>query len=334
MLFDFGKLITSHTKDSTATHRFGRALLPVNASWNRTLTSNYDNTILNPGVGYQLGLGGVSTFRGLNSQLATGAGRMTNVNGEAGVQLPLSFTLRSRFQRGNSETWTRRVLDNFQALITNDNEVFPNFELGWNLTLKNPNKVFSSVSATVGYVETENNTLVLSESGSTVEQSRSQSETQPMSLLVNWTFFSGFRTGVVLGRSLREDSRPGSLTRNDNPLSQSYTLGKDFSLPADWKARSKLRTVTSYVSEGATTIVLDAPSPNSTFPGTGIPSVLTNNGRRQYNFQADTDLTETLSFSLTGSRTTVFDRNYNRQTVFTVFSTVLQIHFGSGDLKR
>lgn len=334
MLLDFGRLITSRSVEKSKAHRFGRAILPVTAAWSRTLTSNYDNTILTPGLGYQFGLGGVSTFRGLNSQLATGAGRLSNVNGEAGIQLPLSFTLRSRFQRGNSETWTRRVLDDFQALITNDNQVFPNVELGWNLTLKTPNKVLSSVSATLGYVESENNTLVLSESGSTVEQSRSQSETQPMSLLVNWTFFNGFRTGVVLGRSLREDSRPGSITRNDNPLAQSYTIGKDFTLPADWKARSKLKTIASYVSEGSTSIVLVAPSVNGSFLGSNMPSVLTNNGRRQYNFQADTDLSETLSFSLTGSHTTVFDRNYNRQTVFTVFSTILQIHFGSGDLKR
>lgn len=334
MLLDFGRLITGRTAEKTKGNRFGRAILPLSATWSRTLTSNYDNTVLNPGLGYQLGLGGVSSFRGLKTQLATGAGRLSNVNGETGIQLPLAFTLRSRFQRGNSETWTHRVLDDFQALITNDNQIFPNVELGWNLTLKKPNKVLSSVSASLGYVETQNNTVVLSESGSTVEQSRSHSETQPMSLLVNWTFFDGFRTGVVLGRSLRQDSRPGTVTRNDNPLSQSYTIGKDFALPADWKTRSKLKTVASYVSEGSTSIVQDAPSLSNVFIGSGIPSVLTNNGRRQFNFQADTDLSEALSFSFTGSHTTVFDRNYNRQTALTVFSTILQIHFGSGDLKR
>ncbi|MEO7996395.1 MAG: cell surface protein SprA [Gemmatimonadaceae bacterium] len=334
VLLDLGRLITTRTAEKSKGNRLGRAILPVSATWSRTLTSNYDNTVLNPGIGYQFGLGGVSSFRGLNTQLATGAGRLSNVYGEAGVQLPLALTIRSRFQHGNSETWTRRVLDDFQALITNDNQVFPNLELSWNLTLKTPNKVLSGLSASFGYVQAENNTLVLSESGSTVEQSRAHSETQPMSLQVNWTFLDGFRTGVVLGRSLRQDSRPGTVTRNDNPLSQSYTIGKDFSLPADWKARSKLKTIASYVSEGSTSIVQDAPSLNSVFLGSGIPSVLTNNGRRQYNFQADTDLSETLSFSLTGSHTTVFDRNYNRQTVLTVFSTILQIHFGSGDLKK
>ena len=64
---------------------------------------------------------------------------------------------------------------------------------------------------------------------------------------------------------------------------------------------------------------------------TGVPDI---DDRRQFNFQADTDLSEALSFSFTGSHTTVFDRNYNRQTALTVFSTILQIHFGSGDLKR
>ena len=87
------------------------------------------------------------------------------------------------------------------------------------------------------------------------------------------------------------------------------------------------------MSEGAISVVLDAPSLDGLYLGTGVPSVLTNNGRRQLNFSADTDLSETMSFSFTGSKTTVFDRNYNRQSSLTVFSTVLQLHFGAGDMK-
>jgi hypothetical protein len=224
-------------------------------------------------------------------------------------------------------------VDNFQALITNENKTYPNAEARWSLTLPKPNSVFSSVAASVGYAVTENNTMVISETGDIVEQSRSRSERQPMSALVSWTFLDGFRTGVVLERSLRIDSRPGTVTRNDNPLSQSYTIERDFALPADWKTRSKLKTSTSYISTGAVSVVEDAPSLNGVSQGSGVPSVLTNNGRRQFNFRADADLSDVMSFSLTGSRTTVFDRNYNRQTSVTVFSTVLQLHFGAGVLR-
>lgn len=333
VVLDPGRFIVARSNEKSLWNRFGRALQPVNANWNRMLTSNYDNTVLSPGAGYQFGLGGVRSFRGLNNVLATGAGRLTTLSGTAGVQLPLSFALRASFQQGNAQTWTRRVIDNFQALITSDNKTYPNAEASWRWTLAKPNKVFSGLTASLGYVITENNTLVVSETGSIVEESKSRSESQPLSALVNWTFFNGFRTGASLRWSNRTDSRPGSVTRNNNPLAQAYNIEKDFTLPEDWKARSKLRTSVSYDFSGAISVVEDAPSRNSGFLGTGIPSVLTNNGRKQLNFRADTDLSEVMSFSFNGAHTVVFDRNYNRQTSFTVFSTVLQLHFGAGEMK-
>lgn len=333
LMLDFAGLLEAHSTDSSHTRRLGRALLPLNVGWNRLLTSNYDNTFINPGVGYQLGVVGVQSFRGLNTQLATGAGRLSNINADAGFRLPLSLTFRTSLQHSNAETWTRRVLDNFQALITSENTTYPNAELGWNLTLATPNKLFSAVSASVRYVRTENNTVVLSETGSVVEANRSESESQPMSLQINWMALTGFRTAVVLGRSHRVDSRPGTETRSDNPLSQSYQIGKEFPLPESWKTKSRLRTSVSYVSDGAISVVQDAPSPNSLFISGRAPSILTDNGRRQFNFQADTDLSESLSFSVTGSHTVAFDRNYNRQNSLTVFSTVLQLHFGSGGIR-
>jgi len=331
--FDAGRLLLGQTKDASRMNRLGRALLPFRVDWTRTLTSNYDNTVLNPSLRYQLGIGGLQSFRGLNSVLATGAGRLSNFAGSGAVQLPWSLTLRSSFQQGSSATWTRRVIDNFQALITNDNQTFPNADATWRLTLAQPNKVLTGLTATLGYVITENNTIVRSETGNIVEQSRSRGETQPMSAQVNWSFFDGVRTGVSLRRSVRIDSRPGSVTRNNNPWAQTYTIDKDFTLPENWKARSKLKTSASYDFTGAVSVVEDAPSLNGLFLGTGIPSVLTNNGRRQFNFRADTDLSEVASFSFNGSHTVVFDRNYNRQSTFMVFSAVLQLHFGAGELR-
>ncbi|MBC8089733.1 MAG: cell surface protein SprA, partial [Phycisphaerae bacterium] len=330
---DAGRLLVGRTKETSRLNRLGRAIQPFRVDWTRTLTSNYDNTALNPSLGYQFGVGGLQSFRGLNSVLATGSGRLTNVSGGGAIQLPLSLTLRGSFSLGNSETWTRRVIDNFQALITNDNKTLPNVDATWRLPLAKPNKVLSGMTVTLGYVITENNTFVLSETGSIVERSQSRNESQPMSAQVNWSFLDGVRTGVALRRSIRVDSRPGSVTRNNNPLAQTYTIDKDFVLPEKWKARSKLKTSASYDFIGAVSVVESAQSVNGLLFGSGAPSVLTNNGRRQYNFRADTDLSEVASFSFTGSHTVVFDRNYNRQTTFMVFSTVLQLHFGAGELR-
>ncbi|MEP6835365.1 MAG: cell surface protein SprA [Gemmatimonas sp.] len=333
LLLEVGGLMRAHSAEHSRTRRLGQAILPLSATWSRSLISSYDNTAIDPGFGFQLGLGGVSSFRGLNTQLASGAGRLSNATAGAGIKLPLSFVFNTKIQHGNAETWARRVIDNFQALITNDNHAYPDAELRWNLTPAKPNKVYSAISASAGYVINENKTIVLNELGGVVEQSHTRTESQPMSLQVNWSLLNGFRTGATVTRSLRVENRPGSVTRNDNPLYQSYSVGKDFKLPENWKTRSKLKTNVSYVSEGAISVVLDAPSLNGLYVGTGVPSVLTNNGRRQFNFSADTDLSETVSFSLTGSKITVFDRNYNRQSSLTVFSTVFQLHFGRGEMK-
>ena len=157
--FDAGRLLMGRSKETSRWNRLGRAVLPLHVDWSRTLTSNYDNTVLNPSLGYQFGVGGLQSFRGLNSVLATGAGRLTNFAGSAAVQLPLSFTVRGAFQQGSAQTWTRRVIDNFQALISSTSKTFPNVDATWRLTLAEPNKVLSGLTATLGYVVTENTTM-------------------------------------------------------------------------------------------------------------------------------------------------------------------------------
>ena len=106
-------------------------------------------------------------------------------------------------------------------------------------------------------------------------------------------------------------------------------------MPKRWSARNAtVRTSLSYQSEASQSVVQGASSTNSAGEVVLIaPSVLTDNGRRAVNFNADTDLSELLTFSLTGSRVVNFDRNYNRQTSNLIFSAVLQLRFFAGDLK-
>jgi hypothetical protein len=41
------------------------------------------------------------------------------------MNLPLSLSVQSRFERGTTDTWTRRQLDGFQALITGERRTYP-----------------------------------------------------------------------------------------------------------------------------------------------------------------------------------------------------------------
>ena len=62
-------------------------------------------------------------------------------------------------------------------------------------------------------------------------------------------------------------------------------------------------------------------------------AVLTNNGRRAFNLNANTDLSDLVSFTVTGSQILNFDRNYNRRTSNLIFSAVMQMRFFSGEFR-
>jgi hypothetical protein len=61
-------------------------------------------------------------------------------------------------------------------------------------------------------------------------------------------------------------------------------------------------------------------------------SRLSDNGRRAFNVNADTDLAENMSGSLTVSRVLTFDRQFDRRFTQTVISAVLNLQFFAGEL--
>ena len=59
----------------------------------------------------------------------------------------------------------------------------------------------------------------------------------------------------------------------------------------------------------------------------GGSSRLADNGRSAVSLNADTDLSETVIFTLQGSRVITYDNNFNRRATQYVLSTVLQVQF-------
>ena len=103
------------------------------------------------------------------------------------------------------------------------------------------------------------------------------------------------------------------------------------------ECRGALRTRFSYQEEETRTVVGGATTTGTvdgtTSTASGINSVLTNNGRQAFNLNADTELSELLSFSLTGSQVLTYDRSYNRRVSNTVFSAILQLRFFAGEIR-
>ncbi|MBL0170171.1 MAG: cell surface protein SprA [Gemmatimonadaceae bacterium] len=327
-----GRLLMARGSDKSLVHKFGKMFAPADLTWQRDITSNYDNTVYDPGLGYQLGLGGIESFRGLtNNRLASTAGRVQSFSAIGALNLPLSINVQSRFERGTTETWTRRVLDGFQALITSKRRTYPDVNVRWSWRPTHFTKVISMVSINGRYVVSEQETMVPNETGGLADRSRTTSRSQPIFGSITWKFLGDLTTNGSMDRTHSEDARPGSLTLSDT-RKMSFDLARNVPLPKKWNTRTgKMRLRMSYQSEetvatvgGATDAAL---ATEPTF------SVLTNNGRRAFNLNADTDLSELLTFSLTGSQILTFDRNYNRRLSNMVLSVVFRLRFFAGELK-
>jgi hypothetical protein len=316
--------------------RLARLLGPVDLSWQQGLTSNYDNTSYRPGWDYQFGLGSVDDFRGTTTRLATTAGRQQRGAVIGSLNLPLSLTVQSRLERGTTESWTRRVLDGFQAVITSTQQVDPDLTVRWSWRPVRLRRLVTLVNLNGRYVVSEQETVVPNETGGLADRGRTVARSRPISGSVTWALFGGLTTNGSMDRTRREDIRPGAVTTGDTRR-MSLDLSRRFKLPRRWNPRTPpLRVALSYQSEETRSVVEGVATPGGetggSATGTGA-SVLTSNGRRAFNLNGDTDLSELLTFSVTASQVVNFDRNYNRQTTNLIFSAVLQLRFFAGELR-
>jgi hypothetical protein len=97
-------------------------------------------------------------------------------------------------------------------------------------------------------------------------------------------------------------------------------------VPARWKLKSELRTRVSYQQSTAQSWVRNQTA-------SAARSRLSDNGRTAFNVNADADVAENLTFSLTGARIVTFDNNLNRRFSQIVFTAVLQVSFFAGEIK-
>ena len=334
--FDVARLVSGRTRDRTALRRLGTLFAPLDLQWQQSLTSNYDNTAYIPGFGFQFGLGGVDVFRGLDAQLATTAGRLRRGTLAGALNLPFSLTVQSRMEQGNTETWTRRTLDGFQAVITSAQVVRPDITVRWSWRPVRLAKVIALVNVNGRYLLSEQETTIPNETGGLADRSRTIARSQPLSTSITWSALGNLATSASVDRQRREDLRPGAVINGDTKR-LSFDVSRTFPLPKSWNTRTgRMRTSVSYQSEETSSIVtgtsvqaLLATSPLFN----AQTAVLTNNGRRAFNLNANTDLSDLVSFTVTGSQILNFDRNFNRRTSNLIFSAVMQMRFFAGEFR-
>jgi hypothetical protein len=325
LTLDLPRAIKLYTDSNTFLRGFLGGLQPIDINFNRSVLSVYDGSAVPAPVGYQFGLGGINTFRRLSGELATSVGLVTQLSLNQSLNLPGGASIASRYQRINTRNWTRRI-ERGQEVVDGTQIVFPDVSLRWSGQPAAFKSIISSVGANARVLETRqfNGTQPLF--GELVDdRGRLRVRSYPMSGSV---VFAGARpVASTLGFSLskRLDAKPGLSSNGDNS-DFNIDVSKPWKLPADWNARSDLRTRVSYQKSHGENFVVNP------LALTG-ESRLSDNGRRAFSMSADTDVADNLSSSFVVSRVESFDRNLNRRFTQTVLSAVMHLQFYAGEFK-
>jgi len=325
LTLDLPRAVKLYTDSSSFLRGFLSGLQPVDINFNRSVLSVYDGSAAPASLAYQFGLGGINTFRELSGELATSVGLVTQLSVNQSLNLPLGASLASRYQRINTRNWTRRI-DQGQEIVDGTQIVFPDFSLRWTGRPAGLQALISSLGANARVMETRqiNGTQPLL--GELIDdRGELRVRTYPMNGSIVFAGARPVSSTVGYSISKRLDAKPGLSSNGDNS-DFSIDVSKPWGLPADWNARSDLRTRISYQKSQGQNFVVNP------LALTG-ESRLTDNGRRAFSMSADTDVAENLSSSFVISRVESFDRNLNRRFTQTVLSAVMHLQFYAGEFK-
>ncbi|MGH7650787.1 MAG: cell surface protein SprA [Gemmatimonadaceae bacterium] len=325
LTLDLPRAIKLHTDSGSFMRGFLGGLQPVDINFNRSVLSVYDGSAAPPTLGYQFALGGINTFREQGGQLATSVGVVTQLSLNQSLNLPLGASIATRYQRINTRNWTRRF-DEGQDVVDGTQIVFPDVSFRWTGKPAGLGAIISSLGANARMLETRqvNGTEPL-RGEVTDDRAELRVRTYPLSGSVVFAGERPVSSTVGFSLSKRLDANPGLRSNGDNS-DFSIDLAKPWKLPADWNARSDLRTRLSFQKSLGQNFVVNP------LALTG-ESRLSDNGRRAFSMSADTDVAENLSSSFVISRVESFDRNLNRNFSQTVLSAVMHLQFYAGEFK-
>ncbi|AHG91698.1 Cell surface SprA [Gemmatirosa kalamazoonensis] len=308
---------------------------PVNVSASRTLSASYDATSADPGLGVQLGLAGIGGMRAIDGTPATLAGVVDQLDATQTLTLPFGFALTNHLGTGATRSWWRRAATGALAEGTGDRRVVPDLTLRWTWRpAPGASALVSNVSATARVLRDWRTAVAPADSTSPEDARAMLSQSWPLSATVTWAALGGLTTGAGFTQTRRIDDLPGTrLTSREREANAE--IARAFRPPARWGLKSDIRTRIGWQDRHAVTVVSGAdPAPGEpTTIDLLAPFVRTTQadlGQRLLSFGANSDVADNVTLSLTGSRTTRFNRNFGTQFTETLLSASLQLGFFSG----
>lgn len=310
--------VAALTDEGSPWRSAARILRPIDVTFTRNQLASFDGIPLAPGFAFQWGIGGIDAFRSLGNDAASSAGASSDLVVANALTLPGGITVTNRMQRTDARHWSRRGAAR-TALVNGDARTYPDVSLRWSGRPVLLSGMFDRLGFTARALQSRQAWTTPSLDGEVPTEMRlSRQESYPFTASAV-TAYGNVALSASFALTRRVDSLPGSVARR-RASDLAADIAKSFALPAAWKVRNPLRTRVSWQESLTQSFVANALAE-------GARSRLTDNGRRAFNFNADTDVADNMTFSLQGSRVVTFDRNFNRRFVQTVITAVFQLNF-------
>jgi Motility related/secretion protein len=315
---DFARGLRTLAGDSSV---LGKALLrvrPVDMSTRLTRTSTYDLTAFDPSVKYQLGLGGLETFRQQEGTDARGVSETRTATVASGADLPYGFT----FTISHALTRTTRLQRVGAAFIETETKQreWPVGNVRWNRTFRDGPLTLLAVGT--AYRRREGSSIQGNRNGSPAATSISSRSITPDVQL-------GLRNGmsVTLGLNVldQDNLSNGNETRLDqNDITGAFNYA--FRLPRSVsRQRKQVRSSLTYLQTAAKTCLLQ---------GTAVECIpISDVRRREMRGGLDTDLLQTLSGGLQVGYSVNDARHLNRRTSQISIVASFQLSLFAGDYR-
>ncbi len=315
---EVGRLLAGAFGDSSRVGRATRRIRPLDLSDRLTRNSTFDLAAFDPGVGYQLALGGLESFlsQGRDSAIGATEVRATGLSSGADLPLGLSFTL------GYSRVRTTRYQQVSGSFLTSESR-----QLEWprgtvRLTQSLRKGPVSVIALGTAFRSAEGTTTTPSGDGSQI-LSRTLSSTLTPDAQV--TFKNGMLVNFSYNRLRQENLSAGNLTRtSQNDLTAGLTHA--FNLPASIsRSRRTIRSQLSGVLSRGTSCLLRREQSECL--------TISDTRRTEARASLDSDLASILTGGLSFSYSLNEARHLDRKFSQIVITASLQMSLFSGDYR-
>ncbi len=305
--------------DSAFVSRALRGLRPVDFSFGTTRNSTFDIAAIDPGLGYQLGLGGLEDFLAQDGQQALGSSEIGRAAVTMGAELPLGLSFTLSYSDNETDRY-QRVGEGFRLTEIRTTE-WPIGTLRWTRGFAGGPLAQVALGATVR--DRQGTTRLAAQGGGEPARQATASEVWTRDLQV------GFRNGLVVrfgyNTTDQETASNGNITVLDNDELVG-TLNYSFRVPGSVsRSRRVIRTtltgrLTNNTSclERRTTVECE---------------VVTDIYRRDVLLTLDTDLGRIMTGSLQGNWAINDAKHLNRRSNQLILTAGFSLSLFAGDFR-